>query len=335
MRLRLFGGVVAALLGAAPAHADKFAGAFLEGGAGARALGMGNAYAAVANDASAIYWNPAGLASTTHHELMASHEFKFGDLIDYSYFGAVFQVPQRNGRIGFGLIRLGISDIAFTDSTLWVDSNANGEIDAGEVEFDEVADADKIHYENDSEYGIFLSYAQPVSQWQLGGSLKFIRQSVGEFSSFGIGLDLGLLRQDVLRNLDIGLTLHDITSTYLSWSTGRKETIAPVARLGLAYQLQSPALRGAFLLSGDAEVHFDDRRTADQFWAGSTSTNLNWGLEFNMQNQLALRLGLQEESFQAGAGLAAGPLRFEYGVVPDPRNDFDASQRLSMSYILP
>jgi hypothetical protein len=296
---------------------------------------MGNAYAAVANDASAIYWNPAGLALTTHHELMASHEFKFGNLVDYSFFGAVFQVPERNGRIGFGLIRLGIDDIAFTDSTLWVDHNGNGEIDGGEFEYDEQADADKIHWVSDAEYGVFLSYAQPVSQWQVGGSLKFIRQSIDEFSSFGIGLDLGLLRQDVFRNLDVGLTLHDVTSTYLSWSTGRKETIAPVARLGLAYQLHSPALRGAFLLSGDAEVHFDDRRGADQFWAGSTSTNLNWGLEFNMQNQLALRLGLQEESFQAGAGLAAGPLRFEYGVVPDPRGDFDASQRLSMSYILP
>ncbi len=165
--------------------------------------------------------------------------------------------------------------------------------------------------------------------------MKLIRQSVGEYSSFGFGLDLGLQRRDILRNLDVGLTLHDITGTYLSWSTGRKETIAPVPRLGLAYHIPSDALRGVFLLAGDVEMHFDDRRSADQLWSGSLSANLNWGLEFSMQNRMALRVGLQEESFQAGAGLAAGPVRFDYGFVPDPRSDFDWSQRLAVRYVGP
>jgi hypothetical protein len=105
--------------------------------------------------------------------------------------------------------------------------------------------------------------------------------------------------------------------------------------LGLAYRFDSPTLRGSFLLSGDMAVHFDDRRQADQFWAGSTSVNLNWGLEFSMQNRLALRFGLAEESFQAGAGFAAGPVRFDYGVIPDPRNDFDLSQRLALRWQAP
>lgn len=323
------------LLASSGARADKFAGAFLEGGAGARALGMGNAYTAVANDASGIYWNPAGLASTDRHEFMASHEFKFGNLVDYSYLGGIYQVRQRNGRIGVGVIRLGIDNIAFPDSSLWDDANQNGEIDPGEFSFDEVRDADKIRFENDAEYGIFVSYAQPAGSWQLGGSLKLIRQSVGEYSSFGFGLDLGLLRRDIVSNLDVGLALHDITGTYLSWSTGRKETISPVPRLGLAYHLPSQALRGAFLISTDLELHFDDRRGADQFWAGSTSANLSWGLEFSMQNRMGLRIGMQEESFQAGAGLSAGPVSFDYGFVPDPRSDLDMSQRLAVRYVGP
>ena len=324
------------VLGAASgAAADKFAGAFLDGGAGARALGMGNAYTAISDDASAVYWNPAGLASTERHEFIASHEFKFGNLVDYSFLGGVYQVRQRNGRLGVGVIRLGIDNIAFPDSSLWDDLNQNGEIDPGEFSFDEVRDADKIRFENDSEYGIFVSYAQPAGSWQVGGSLKLIRQSVGEYSSFGFGLDLGFLRRDIFTNLDIGLTLHDVTGTYLSWSTGRKETIAPVPRLGWAYHLPSKALRGVFLFSNDIELHFDDRRGADQLWSGSTSANLNWGLEFSMQNRMALRIGLQEESFQAGAGLAAGPVRFDYGFVPDPRNELDWSQRLAVRYIGP
>ena len=37
--------------------------AFLKLGVGARAMGMGSAYVAVADDPTALHWNPAGLAS--------------------------------------------------------------------------------------------------------------------------------------------------------------------------------------------------------------------------------------------------------------------------------
>ena len=36
---------------------------FLEIGAGARSLAMGGAYVSLANDVSALYWNPAGIVS--------------------------------------------------------------------------------------------------------------------------------------------------------------------------------------------------------------------------------------------------------------------------------
>ena len=320
------------LLFAAGAQADKYAGAFLDGGAGARALGMGNAFTGVANDASALYWNPAGLLSLESKEVLVSHEFRFGELIDYSFAGGVVPVPQRNGRFALGLIRLGVDDIAFPDSSLWTDANGNGQLDPGEFDYDETRDAGKIQFENDAEYGVFLSYAQPARGFQWGGSLKTIRQSVGEFSSFGLGVDLGVLRPNVVRNLDIGLAIHDLTGTYLSWSTGRKETIAPVPRLGLAYRHDSAALRGDLLFASDVDMHFDNRRTADQIWSGSVSANFHLGVEFTMQDRLAVRVGLNESDFHAGAGLAAGPLWFDYAIVPD-QNDFDISQRLSVRYI--
>lgn len=336
-RRRLLPAVLIVLLAANPAAADKFAGAFLEGGAGARATGLGNAYVAVANDASAIYWNPAGLGRTTQNEVMASHEFRFGNIIDYSFFGGIYQVRERNGRLAIGIVRLGVDGIAFTDSSMHNDfvhpagdpRRDNGEIDEGEF----VYDPSKLRYVTDSEYAVYLSYAQPVGGWHLGGSLKLLRQSVDSYSSFGMGVDLGVLRPDILPRLDLGIMVHDLTSTYVSWNTGRKETIAPVTRLGLAYHLPSQAMRGVFLFSGDAEVHFDNRRQADQFWAGSLSTNLNFGAEFTMQERLGLRIGVQEEAFTAGAGFSVGPLVFDYAIVPWPTYDFDDTQRLSLRWV--
>lgn len=106
----------------------------------------------------------------------------------------------------------------------------------------------------------------------------------------------------------------------------------PVPRLGVAYRRDSAALRGALLFAGDVDVHFDSRRGADQVWQGAVSANFHWGVEFTMQDRLALRVGLNESDFQAGAGLAAGPVRFDYAIVPD-QSDFDLSQRLSVRYV--
>ena len=48
-------------------------GTFLRIGVGARAVGLGESFVAVANDPSAIYWNPAGLASLQRREFAFSH----------------------------------------------------------------------------------------------------------------------------------------------------------------------------------------------------------------------------------------------------------------------
>jgi len=66
----------------------KYAGEFLAIGVGGRALGLGGAYAALANDASAGYWNPAALARIDYPEFMLMHDERFGGMLNYD-FGAV------------------------------------------------------------------------------------------------------------------------------------------------------------------------------------------------------------------------------------------------------
>lgn len=44
---------------------------FLKIGVGPRATGMGSAYVAVSDDATAMYWNPAGIAGIEKNEIFA------------------------------------------------------------------------------------------------------------------------------------------------------------------------------------------------------------------------------------------------------------------------
>src|SRR5262245_64716799 len=78
----LVAGAIAVALFATSAHAQGSLGGqragtssatFLRIGVGARAVGMGETFVAVANDPSAIFWNPAGLASLQRRELAISH----------------------------------------------------------------------------------------------------------------------------------------------------------------------------------------------------------------------------------------------------------------------
>ncbi|MBL8023155.1 MAG: PorV/PorQ family protein [Elusimicrobia bacterium] len=70
------GVVLAALLssiGLAGGKAGTTGAAFLKIGAGARAAAMGNTFTAVADDADASHWNPAGLPQLTRPEFSAAH----------------------------------------------------------------------------------------------------------------------------------------------------------------------------------------------------------------------------------------------------------------------
>src|SRR5690349_20396274 len=75
-------------------------GTFLGIGVGARAVGLGGSFVAVANDPSAIYWNPAGLASLQRQEVMLSH-VDWPAEIDYEHITYVVPVHRLGGSVAF------------------------------------------------------------------------------------------------------------------------------------------------------------------------------------------------------------------------------------------
>ncbi len=87
---------------------------FLRIGVGARAEAMGEAFVAVANDPSAIFWNPAGLASLQRKEIAASHVEWPAD-IHYDHFTLVMPSRRLGGSIGLQVAALATTIDETTD----------------------------------------------------------------------------------------------------------------------------------------------------------------------------------------------------------------------------
>lgn len=338
MRLRhaVLSVLVLVLLVPAATRAEKFAGEFMAVGGGARALGMGGAFAAVAADVSTVYWNPAGISGMVGRQAIAMHSERFGDLVNYNFAAyaqpASFLDAEREASWGLGLIHLGISGNIITNNLLVNDIDGDGN-----PRISELTDADGnpidpalLPRESENNFALLGSFGMKTSAGRIGGTLKIIyTDAIAGFSSTGIGIDLGFLREDLFfRNLNFGAKLQDATGTYISWSTGTNEFITPMLKVGSAYRIDSDRLNGALLIAVDTDVFFDGRTVASQFWTESVAADLHVGLELHFQEKVMVRGGVDAENPTAGAGLRLGFLGFDYAYLH--HDDFEATHRVSV-----
>ena len=97
---------------------------FLKMGVGAKARGMGGAFVSLADDATAPYWNPAGLGLAENQEkrqVAFMGAFFGSDKFDrsHSFFSALYPKPPlpfigKSGTWALSLIHMGVSDIPLT-----------------------------------------------------------------------------------------------------------------------------------------------------------------------------------------------------------------------------
>ncbi len=330
---RMVRGLVLTLLVAGQAIAGtgiaKYAGEFMALGVGGRALGLGGAYVALANDVTAGYWNPAGLASITYPQIALMHDEQFGSLVNHDY-GAVAFPFGTSSSLGLSVIRLGVDDIPDTRNA-GVDINGNVTYDPNE--FSRI-DPNRVRYFNAADWAFYLSYAKKASdEFSYGANVKFIRRELGENGATGVGFDVGATYTP-MENLLLGANLQDVTTTFLAWDTGTNELISPTMKVGSAYLIE--AWGGRFAPALDFDIRFENRQSASTFNLGPVSFDMHAGLEYQLRDLVALRVGYSDvKQVTMGAGLHLPKLNIDYSFAKfDGIDQLGSTHRISLMFTL-
>ncbi len=288
----------------------KYAGEFMALGVGGRPSGMGGAFTALANDVTAGYYNPAGLASLNYPQISLMHSEQFGNLVNYDY--AAVAIPfGKDLTFSVSGIRLAVDGIPDTRNAI-IDINGDGVADINDVNDPNFRpDIGLITEFSNQDYAFYFSFAKRHSQnFSYGANVKIIRRDIGDYGATGIGFDVGALYSPA-ENLFVGANVQDITTTLVAWSTGRNELISPTLKLGAAYG--SEFLGGTLTPALDFDVRFENRRFASNFNVGPVSFDMHAGIEYNYKNIFAIRGGYTDvKQFTIGAGIKLPKLNIDY-----------------------
>ena len=156
---------------------------FLKIGIGARAMGMGETFVAVANDGSSLYWNPSGLTNISSLTVSVSHSQWFAELY-HNYAGVAVPLGD-NSVIGISVISLSTNE--------------------QEVTTVEQPDGTGLFY-SVNDIAIGLSYARTLTdRFSVGMTAKYVQQDAYNVSANTIALDIGTYLRTGYHNLIIGM----------------------------------------------------------------------------------------------------------------------------------
>jgi hypothetical protein len=153
---------------------------------------MGGAFVSIANDATALYWNPAGVATLRQTSAVAVHTNWIADTkFDY----AAIALPVT----GFGTIGLSITSLSM------------GDMKVRTVDFPEGTG----EYFSAGDLAGAVSYSRQLSErFSIGLTAKYIQQNIWHESASGFAIDAGtLFKTDLFGGMTIGAALTNFGTT--------------------------------------------------------------------------------------------------------------------------
>ena len=266
---------------------------FLKLGVGARGEAMGESFVAVANDASALYWNPAALVQFPDNEAMAAHTEYVAD-IKHDFFGVVYHLSPQDA-LGASVISLHMKDMEITTEE---EPFGTGRY----FSFGDVAGA--------------VTYSRAMTdQFSFGATLRYVEETLDVLKMRSVMVDLGTYYWTGLGNVRFAVVISNFG--------------ADVAPRGTVTQLngvkdsvfQSFSLPTSFKIGVAFDpVQADDHRLTASIQLthpNDNAENLRLGAEYSFQNTFFVRGGIKrtigqpllsadatsEESFALGAGV--------------------------------
>lgn len=163
---------------------------FLKIGVGGRAAALGESFIAISDDASALYWNPAGLAQFDKNQLIISHNIWVVD-INHDFIGVVYHLDSDNS-FGASLTAVTMDDMPVTTEFA---PFGNGE------------------YFGFSDIAVSVSYARKMTQqFSFGGTIKYVEETLDKIKMRGVMIDLGTYYRTGLGSTRFAVTVSNFGS---------------------------------------------------------------------------------------------------------------------------
>jgi hypothetical protein len=255
---------------------------FLKIGIGARAVGMGEAFCGLADDINAIYWNPAGLVQIENREFEAMH---INWLLDINYEYVAYAQRIQDTAVMAGAIGM----LKVKGMEEWIKE--------GEYKGKFTAD-DMV---------LTVAYAKEVNDsFTIGGNVKYINQTIAEYSASTYGIDLGVLYKPEIQNLMIGGNISNIGGKLKFKKSS--DPLPMNIRIGGSYRIPEMGV----MLTGDVNIPND------------TDVSIRIGCEYSIPigpgNELYLRggykTGVDLGELCCGLGFSTQSIAVDYAFVP-------------------
>ncbi|MBD3381930.1 MAG: PorV/PorQ family protein [candidate division Zixibacteria bacterium] len=265
---------------------------FLEIGVSARAVGMGEAFISMTDDATAVYYNPSGLTYVYEKQFMFTH-IEYAADINYEFGGFVLPMWDLGGVFGFGVYML---DAGSVDETTYEHTEGTGRTFGAK------------------EYALSASYARNLTDhFSVGATLKVIDQVYEEMRSTGWGADVGTTYDTGYRGFRISMVISNFgpDMTFIS----EAHPLPINFKFGASFNvLESDLHRLTLAAEGAHPADNEEKYTT--------------GMEYTYKEMFSLRMGqkfqIDTGGFSAGAGvrlpvnnwtLTADYAFFDFGVL--------------------
>jgi long-subunit fatty acid transport protein len=306
------------------------AASFLSINQGTRATSIGGAFVGIADDQSAIYWNPAGLAALGSSGVMFDHTQWIADT-KYNFFAASMDL----GKIGALGLSLTLSDIGEMDVTTIDEPNGTGE---------------KF---SSTDLAFSLAYALKLTEnFSIGFNPKVIYQKIWKMDATAFAIDIGVLYNTPFKGITLGMAMTNFGSkmqmaganTIVLYNSEPSNTgINSRIPAELSTDPWSLPLNFKFGLSYRPEIS-DDHKVIFGIDACHPSDNyesINLGCEYTFNDFISLRAGYKslflqdsEESFTLGVGVKqylTGNVQIKADYAYSDFGDLKSVQRFSIS----